>query len=839
MAFDLDESLWDEFLQVWPLHRLRNMSLEEYTKAGSQDTFTYWLEFKLRGYGSIAGGSSFKFAIFSRKDQTPRSGDTSLAYDQNYGWYRRFGGTPQQAFEKIRGHVADVAEAASTGRLRDVDTSPLGDAYRWKIAFHYQDRKTPTIPCIFLRKPVLHALAQSESDNSTPQSELYRALTVHRKPDEPIVAFSQRVWKDWIASRPFVVKLTAGAVRNGYVNVDLASAPFPSSMYGGATDAEPGEEATFITDSGEEFTTDIRVGGEGSGRLRRRLGRYFSAVGAKPGDSLAITLDEDGRYRMALTRSPSDENEKSEPTEYKQKSSMTSLDATVPLNQILFGPPGTGKTYVTIEKALAVLDPQLLESVGEERHAPEGRARLKARFDQLAAEGFIEFVTFHQSFSYEDFVEGIRAESEEGKLSYDVADGVFKRLCTAARGASRRQEGKLIDLSGRRIWKISLGASGDENHIYEECIENGYALVGWGGSVDFSKAKSREDVHRLYSAVEKDRTPMDYPVTATYTFAREVKIGDLLIATDGNLKFRAIGVVTGEYEYAPRADDTYAQRRSVEWLRVYETSLPYDALMRKKFTQKTIYELRASSIDQDKLLGLLRTEAPESGRSLPRVLIIDEINRGNVSRIFGELITLIEPTKRAGATEALSVTLPYSKDRFSVPNNLYLIGTMNTADRSLAGLDIALRRRFTFIEMPPAPEKLEGIKIAGVDIAQMLQVMNRRIEVLLDKDHQLGHAYFLGLANGDPIERLASIFRHQILPLLQEYFFDNWEKIAWVLNDHRKERDARFVVPPVQSMDSLFGPGVQVPDDVRLWTINPEAFHKAESYLGIAEADAA
>ncbi|MEE3591218.1 AAA family ATPase, partial [Pseudomonas aeruginosa] len=127
--------------------------------------------------------------------------------------------------------------------------------------------------------------------------------------------------------------------------------------------------------------------------------------------------------------------------------------------------------------------------------------------------------------------------------------------------------------------------------------------------------------------------------------------------------------------------------------------------------------------------------------STARVLIIDEINRGNVSRIFGELITLIEQSKRAGAEEALSVVLPYSKQRFSVPQNVYLIGTMNTADRSLAGLDIALRRRFEFREMPPRPELLDDVRIGGLNVGQLLRTMNQRIEVLLDRDHCLGHAY--------------------------------------------------------------------------------------------------
>jgi len=502
------------------------------------------------------------------------------------------------------------------------------------------------------------------------------------------------------------------------------------------------------------------------------------------------------------------------------KTAMT----TEPLNQILFGPPGTGKTYATIERALAIMEPAFVGS----------REEMKHRFDAHVDSGQVRFVTFHQSFSYEDFVEGIRAGTNEvtRQIEYRIEDGIFKQLCIAAERRVVQSSTVRINLVGRRIWKLSLGEAGAEEGVYQDCIAQGLALIGFGGNVDFSGVQSREDVAARLESFGVEKETSGYPVTALNTFIRQVKVGDLFVVTQGNLRFRAIGEVTSDYLQVPREDDNYSQGRKVNWLRVYETGLPYQELMENRFSQMTIYELRPGSINVAKLEALL---APEevAGESMPRVLIIDEINRGNLSRIFGELITLIEPSKRAGMPEQLQVTLPYSNDRFSVPRNVYLIGTMNTADRSLATLDIALRRRFSFVEMPPRPELLREVTIAGVKLERLLVVINQRIEALLDRDHAIGHACFMSLKNGEPLDKLASVFRNQIVPLLQEYFFEDWERIAWVLNDHRKpSNDFRFVLAQ-QPDANLFGSAAEGIPERKLWRLNEHAFGHAESYAGI------
>ena len=502
------------------------------------------------------------------------------------------------------------------------------------------------------------------------------------------------------------------------------------------------------------------------------------------------------------------------------------------LNQIFYGPPGTGKTYATIDAALEILDPECLIANGENRE------ELKKRFDELSTDGQIRFVTFHQSFSYEDFVEGLRAVSddEDKQLQYMVEPGVFKRLCDDARTQGVQSE---TGIRGNpRIWKISINGSGS-SQTKSYCLDNGEARIGWGKTGDLRQDPDQNPYYQNLGSGDKG--------TLSY-FGGEMVVGDILLCIHSADQIGAVGVVTSDYRYEENAPagviSDYQHVRSVNWLyrEVKQSILPLND--NRQFTLKTVYPMgRFGWAD---LLSYLEKQGVKpqmpsiaiSNQRKPHVLIIDEINRGNVSRIFGELITLIEPSKREGAAEALSVELPYSKRPFNVPGNVFLIGTMNTADRSLSGLDIALRRRFNFREMPPQPELLDDLAVEGVNIGQLLRVMNQRIEVLLDRDHCLGHAYFMSLKADDPLDKLGLIFRNQILPLLQEYFFEDWQRIQWVLNDHRKSTADRFVYQRKRDVQSLFGANVNVSVHNLPWTINDDAFERVPAYTGIIKVQA-
>lgn len=507
-----------------------------------------------------------------------------------------------------------------------------------------------------------------------------------------------------------------------------------------------------------------------------------------------------------------------------------------PLNRILFGAAGTGKTFNTINHALSIIEDKSLEDLVKEE-----REYLKNRFDEYKNKGQIKFVTFHQSFSYEDFVEGIRAETvedNEGKknIEYPVVSGVFKSLCDTAQSKVILESQKNnFDPSANEIWKMSLGRAGEDEDIFDYCVKNHCVLLGWGDDINFSGATNRKQVEEIMDENGYEDYRKKYPSASRFVndFKNKTKVGDLIIISDGNYKFRAIGEISGNYELLPDSDDAprYVQKKSVKWLKLFKPSLNVEQLFDKVLSQQTIYNL-ANAINLTKLKNLLDSHQKEDNDK-KFVLIIDEINRGNISRIFGELITLIEDSKRQGAEEALSVTLPYSKEEFSIPHNLYLIGTMNSSDRSLTGLDIALRRRFTFIEMPPQPNLLKDVSVEGVDIERLLTVINQRIEILIDRDHCIGHANFMVLKEQPTLENLAHIFKQKIIPQLQEYFFDDWAKINLVLNGNGmlkpKPAEKSAIFPNVDSEDLGYF------EDKKTWELVATSFKSIESFAKIIQ----
>lgn len=495
------------------------------------------------------------------------------------------------------------------------------------------------------------------------------------------------------------------------------------------------------------------------------------------------------------------------------------LVAAKPTNLIFYGPPGTGKTYRTALEAVRLCD-------GD---TPDERSDLMRRYGELEREGRIGFVTFHQSFSYEDFVEGLRPETAASEISgsagfrLEPRNGVFREMAALADqahlAASAPSKAGGLDLAGRRFWKMGLGAIGTQDHIYDEAIAGNYVVLGWGGDVDWSDP-AYEDIGTVRAKWAEVAPPDSQPsnVSQLHPFRSEMKKGDIIIVPYGNTAFRAIGEVTGDYVFVPSPDGEYNHRRQVNWLLKLEKPLPLDSIVEGAFTMRTLYPINASRIRMEAVSRLIGgagdPEAGAPGVAPAFVLVIDEINRANISKVFGELITLLETDKRLGMENEIRVKLPYSGEMFGVPANLHLIGTMNTADRSIALLDTALRRRFTFEEIMPDPDLLKpAARRTGVDLVAVLKAINERIEYLFDREHQVGHAFFMSCQDRHDVD---TVMRDRVIPLLQEYFFEDWSRLAMVLGEREGAKDGAFLncdrIPPPPGLDG---------EDRWRWSVRP------------------
>jgi len=694
--FDQNYQLWNEFLQVWPPERLATMTLDEYTKASSKDSFTYWIESSLDKLGSIWGGSSFKFGVYSRDNTEEKESSTKLSYSGSYGWYTSLGKTPEEAFEKVKNSICKVAEYARAGNLDDIENlTGLGEAYKWKIAFHYQDQNDPKIVNIFKQAPL--KIFVGEDSNGHGMANLQEEALAKRPSELGILEFGHQIWEEWSQKNLVIWKLSHGgnnfseeerqkclANKVGAIGADSSKGQaqnFSEAPVGTLFYLCHGNSPILIG----QFTSKVETYSEADDWLQRSYRVLKKAVKSDPyqenskywsprGNSTfypvpALDLLEFEKtlltpyYEINLAELAKMAGGPIELVDADDKAENNIIFPNIsellsPKNIIFYGPPGTGKTF------------GLQNMLKNEYTDSENGIRYT-------------FVTFHQSYGYEEFVEGLRpviskrdkvksaqANSEvnsDGQIHYEIKPGAFLKLCKQA------------------------------------C-----------------------------------KNPA--------------------------------------YQYA---------------------------------------------------------------------IVIDEINRGNISKIFGELITLIELDKRAGSTNSITVTLPYSGDFFSVPANVDIIGTMNTADRSLALVDTALRRRFEFIEIMPKPELLIDMKVSAnsveIDLVQLLTKINQRIEALYDREHTIGHAYFMqlqGLPDNERFGALTTIFKNRIIPLLEEYFFEDWQKIRLVLGDNQKTNpDHQFVTETSNDKDlqTLFGTDHELDQyEIRSrYQLNVKALDQAESYHGI------
>ena len=496
-------------------------------------------------------------------------------------------------------------------------------------------------------------------------------------------------------------------------------------------------------------------------------------------------------------------------------------------NVIFYGPPGTGKTYTTAKRAVEICKTESEEELTD-------YTEVMKRYNELKEKNRIEFITFHQSYGYEEFIEGIKPvisneddesedESENNKESktnikiendvrYDVVDGIFKKFCDNARKAIIETHDN-DDVSPEAIiWKVTV-----RNKVIKDCFDNSHVRIDW--NLDDNDAVG---------------------------FVEEIKKGDIIITTDkSRTRINGIAVVIDEKGYTLDKEERDTTTRNVKWLATNIDENIKSINKEKMLQRRTV--ARVPNMKVEDIIKLAKEKNPTALSKIdikenkePYVFIIDEINRGNISKIFGELITLIETTKRAGKEECISTKLPYSKEEFTVPDNVYIIGTMNTADRSIALMDTALRRRFYFEEMLPNYDLLKDIFVEDegvkVNIGAMLKAINERIEYLYDREHTIGHAVFLELKENNNIDKLENTFKKSVIPLLQEYFYEDYDKIRLILGDNAKDEDEQFIfaesIKPKDVFEGDIG-DIDIPE--KKYIIKYENFRNIMAYKNISK----
>ena len=439
-------------------------------------------------------------------------------------------------------------------------------------------------------------------------------------------------------------------------------------------------------------------------------------------------------------------------------------------NVVLYGAPGTGKTYDVPELAVRLCDPALMATI-------PSREEIVNRYNQLKTEKRIAFTTFHQSLDYEDWIEGLRpVVNENNQVTYEIESGIFKKLCEEAeRPVVKDKQVGIAD--NAVVWKVSLQGTGD-NDVRRECMENNHIRIGWDG---YGPVISDETDWSVYNGEGKQILD---------AYINKMKIGDIVMSCYSSQTIDAIGVVVGDYEFEDKFPN-YKRVRRVNWLVKNINENIVEMNDGKTMTLGTVYRLNSITLDNVKsILEKYNTSSKMEENDKAYVMVIDELNRGNVSKVFGELITLLEADKRKGRINAESVVLPYSNKAFHIPNNVYLIATMNTADRSLGSLDYAIRRRFAFIAEKPFGLDVEGFdedlfekvsrlfvknfdeyKESGWDQTMKLEPADTLSEEYKPEDVWIGHSYFL-MQDEEGEDNTSNRLLYEIIPLLEEYVRD-------------------------------------------------------------------
>lgn len=845
--------LKQDFLDEWPLSRLVDMQIEEYTNTNREDSFCYWVEHITRDLGSIVGGSSYKFGIFKKGTDTPTEKTNYRNSDGTYAWHTKYNettDTAQEAFENIRALIVNIAKYAKDGNLEAIDEIDLGTAYKWKIAFLYSDYNVLNI----FKLEALRFIAKNLQilfEKKTAVSIFHKEI-LKRKGDKDFFEFYNHLWNQYYQGlinvkyefAEWLNKNIHDSYRN-YLGNDEKAIQERLEEINGFFD-----EIDFFLVNPENIEEHINTIALVLSKIEREKKADFVEYDLKNSNGIPKALLGKNNYIQFLK----------EKFVYESKEIIMLENLIEEFKEYLVGYADlTIKIYSTnfelfiknylSQKNLNHLEEQDYIFFTKVSYSKYERGTFQS-FEHKG-KGHVHFIEFFETKLENEEKQIINTSINQilyGPPGTGKTYEIINKYITNEIVNEASLTNVYLDKS-KHFWHLAPGQSG---YLWDELKEQNYLGYEWCdiNLGDLSKlTKSEIDSFEIKSRFSK------------------VKKGDYFCIISGK-KFFGIAEALHDYDFDRSKEASFNfQTIEVNWICQFEKSellntystqsfsglkggKRWESLVKALANQNifflsekgkekkagkqnyTLVSFHQSFAYEDFIEGIKpelnieeeldtstsisytlqdgvfkaacdvaaniagyndledcindskenRAKAYEN--AAPYFLLIDEINRGNVSAIFGELITLIESDKRLGMSNELLLELPYSKKKFGVPANLHIIGTMNTADRSVEALDTALRRRFEFIEMMPKPELLKDIEFGEgnkkFNLSDLLRTINERIEILLDRDYTIGHSYFINIESNDTIA-LANAFNNKVIPLLQEYFYGDYGKIGLVL----------------------------------------------------------
>ncbi len=797
MSDPVCEALWDEFLAEWPVTRVRSMSLSEYTNLNGSDAFVYWLERKTEDLGSVRGGYAFKWGIYQRDPDSQRPGAPGTLSDDTYSWYKKYGSSAEEAYRTIRQRLVEVIEAAQQGDLERIEgTDVCWPMVKWKVAFLYQDRAVPRIFPVFQDDGLFEryrVVAPGARRKDVSRAVMYPTLLDRYRNLGDVFAIAEQVWGEKEAPRRRYWAVPLHVAMSNEEGTALCALPevnpedVPSLVHELFADAEVGlgdQIALLVGDTVRAVGTVVSAEPEVYAWTQRAV-EVTQALNVVP----AKVVELDASERDSIWGALAPEAGPGE-VQYWKIAPGENGYLWEEWKQEGYVGIGWGKLGDVSRMDRAAFERRMKELQGEGGYGPEG-PRQVWRFRQIpvgsrvvanqgtrkvlgvgTVTGTYEFHPEARDFSHrlpvrwDDVTERSVERPGWRKTLIQLDEADFLRLASSASNAGEPEEvaEKPVELpTGPPAEPQSLILYGPPGTGKTwSTMTRALQLLFPGDEV----AQWSEDT-RARQFRELQRKGRIEFVTFHQAYGYEEFVEGIRPVMDEDTSQEV------RYQVHSGVFKRLALRAAGDGLR--GDALPGDSVSRTKRTQEALDQPQAGTVSFN-----------FTDRTQTYVLIIDEINRGNVSKILGELITLLEPDKRLGAANELKMPLAYSpRHQFAVPPNLHVIGTMNTADRSIALMDVALRRRFRFEEMLPQSQVIR--KVMGGEVPQtalidlvcdLFETMNARIRHVLDRDHQIGHAYFLKVRT---LDDLRDVFADRVIPLLQEYFYNSWERLCVVL----------------------------------------------------------